>query len=149
MHLRRGNRYAIDHGLAGHAIIAVWMIHGHKTLIAPEEMDLSPIERDTQISRREQLIDALRGRAAGETEAETFRRSGNEGSNEARGFKSHGLRIRRGMDDRRGRHKCEGRPGAEARDRDRARGQKPSLSLARRICRGVLDMAAEFEAHRG
>ena len=104
----------VDEGHPRHAIIALWMIHRHKTFIAPEKMELWPIGANPQIPGPEQLIDTLRGRAAGKAEAKTLRRIGNSGRDKARDKLCQGLRIRRSFDDRRGRHERPPGPAGAA-----------------------------------
>src|SRR5208283_1870228 len=65
VNLRKWNRHLVNEGFPGHPVIAVLVIHGHKTFVAPEQMELPPIERNAQIPSPEQLIDPLRGRTAG------------------------------------------------------------------------------------
>ena len=81
VNLRGGNGHMVDQGLAGHAKIAVSMIRRHKPFVAPKKMNLLPIERSAQI--REQLVSALRGRAAGKAKPKTFGCTGARGNKRA------------------------------------------------------------------
>ena len=72
VNLRGRNGHMVDQGLAGHAKIAVSMIRRHKPFVAPKKMNLLPIERRAQILGPEELVNPLRGRAAGKAKAKTL-----------------------------------------------------------------------------
>ena len=85
----------VDQGLARHAKIAVSMIRRHKPFVAPKKMNFLPIERRAQI--REQLVNALRCRAAGKAKAKTFGRTGRARGDKACDPQGQGFRVAPGV----------------------------------------------------
>lgn len=62
VNLLGGNWRAADQGFERHAKIAVFMVGGDESFVAPEEMDFSPIDAALKIRAAEPFIDRVRRR---------------------------------------------------------------------------------------
>src|SRR5580704_4804075 len=68
------DRHMRDHGVAGHAVIAVGVVPRDEPVVAPEQMHAIPRHLVAQRRGSEQLIEPLRRRTAGERDGEPARR---------------------------------------------------------------------------
>ncbi len=89
-----------DQRLMHHAVIAVLMIEGHATLVAPEEMNLGPVDVMFEGVACQKLVDAFGRRTAGETEREGRGSNDNARREPERDPHRHILRIDGNIEDR-------------------------------------------------